>query len=668
MIRFILMQLPFNFAAMKQFYPSRFVVAIFICALLHTACNHPSSPNKFADPELLKLAEFTDQRNADSVIAYLTNPQPMLRVEAAFALASMREPRAVDALHISLRDAIAEVRSASAYALGQTLHPSSIEPLALQLLNESDPASIIALAEAIGKIAGGLHASSTAEEWVENAANAIFNYERVDSIGVHATAKAAFWMHNSGWGDTRLINKLATLYPSQSTVNRRMIAYAMGRYRGAWYADTVQVNQFIASIANETDTLTLTAAMPVAGRSESGQAQRFIERLLRSTTTSQELLVAVCRAAGKHPQVSSADLLPLLQHPRRAVAEEACLALQSKKLLAEEIAAIRNVQTGLSLAMQAATTRLLHLQGDSLRLDSWLATIERATTAYDRLACIRVLGVSGISASTCLERALTLPDILQANAYTEAFIETHNQPNFPDTLNYANAMRALLMRADIGITALCAVELREEELIARDKLSLNDVLLQALSTLSLPKEIETANEIIRTLNGWGISPREEVQSGFNHPIDWDLVKTIPRRQRARIETTQGTIEIELHVEEAPGSVASFVSLCKTGFYNGKTFHRVVPNFVAQGGCPRGDGMGGTEYTLRSEFRLHDYRTGSVGLASSGPDTESCQWFITHVPTPHLEGRYTIFAHVVKGMEIVQFIEVGDTIHKVTLVD
>jgi cyclophilin family peptidyl-prolyl cis-trans isomerase len=159
---------------------------------------------------------------------------------------------------------------------------------------------------------------------------------------------------------------------------------------------------------------------------------------------------------------------------------------------------------------------------------------------------------------------------------------------------------------------------------------------------------------------------EELKAAHNHPIDWNLVKSIPRKQQARITTSKGEIIIELHVEDAPGSVASFVQLVRSGFYDGKYFHRVVPNFVIQGGCPRGDGMGGTDYTLRSEFRLHDYRTGSVGLASSGPDTESCQWFITHNATPHLNGRYTAFGKVVQGMEVVHKLKIGDVIQEIKI--
>jgi cyclophilin family peptidyl-prolyl cis-trans isomerase len=87
----------------------------------------------------------------------------------------------------------------------------------------------------------------------------------------------------------------------------------------------------------------------------------------------------------------------------------------------------------------------------------------------------------------------------------------------------------------------------------------------------------------------------------------------------------------------------------------------VPDFVAQGGDPRGDGSGSTPYTLRSELAQLVYGAGAVGLASAGKDTESCQFFFTHQPTPHLDGRYTIFAQVVKGMDVAQQLEIGDRI-------
>jgi cyclophilin family peptidyl-prolyl cis-trans isomerase len=144
------------------------------------------------------------------------------------------------------------------------------------------------------------------------------------------------------------------------------------------------------------------------------------------------------------------------------------------------------------------------------------------------------------------------------------------------------------------------------------------------------------------------------------------VQTLKADQKVLLRTNKGEITLQLFVEEAPGSVANFVELVKQGFYNGKNFHRVVPNFVVQGGCPRGDGWGGSDYTIRSEFADLHYEEGTVGLASAGKDTESCQWFITHNRVPHLDGRYTIFAKVVSGMDVAHQLQISDKIEKVEL--
>ena len=136
---------------------------------------------------------------------------------------------------------------------------------------------------------------------------------------------------------------------------------------------------------------------------------------------------------------------------------------------------------------------------------------------------------------------------------------------------------------------------------------------------------------------------------------------------ASFETDRGPIKVELFPEKAPLTVANFVNLARRGFYDGLNFHRVVPNFVAQGGDPRGDGWGGTDYTIRSEFADLHYEEGTVGLASAGKDTESCQWFITHNTVPHLDGRYTIFAKVVSGLNVVHQLQIGDKILKAELV-
>jgi cyclophilin family peptidyl-prolyl cis-trans isomerase/HEAT repeat protein len=127
------------------------------------------------------------------------------------------------------------------------------------------------------------------------------------------------------------------------------------------------------------------------------------------------------------------------------------------------------------------------------------------------------------------------------------------------------------------------------------------------------------------------------------------------------ETDRGTLRLRCFAEDAPIHVASFIDLVEKGHYDGLPWHRVVPNFVIQGGDPRGDGWGGAGYLLRDEINRKRYERGTVGMPKAGKDTGGGQLFITHVPTPHLDGNYTVFARVISGVEVVDRIEVGDRI-------
>ena len=135
---------------------------------------------------------------------------------------------------------------------------------------------------------------------------------------------------------------------------------------------------------------------------------------------------------------------------------------------------------------------------------------------------------------------------------------------------------------------------------------------------------------------------------------------------ALIQTERGIITIAFDHARAPVTVESFVSLARAKFFDGIAFHRVVPNFVAQDGCPRGDGWGGPGYEIPCEYNARSYETGTVGMALSGKDTGGSQWFVTLSPQPRLEGRYTVFGIVTRGMDVVERIMPGDRIVKVTL--
>jgi cyclophilin family peptidyl-prolyl cis-trans isomerase len=136
----------------------------------------------------------------------------------------------------------------------------------------------------------------------------------------------------------------------------------------------------------------------------------------------------------------------------------------------------------------------------------------------------------------------------------------------------------------------------------------------------------------------------------------------------KLETVRGDVYMDLYPRAAPFSVTSILKLAtQRGFYRGLAFHRVVPNFVVQGGDPRGDGWGGPGYAIRSEFSMLSFETGSVGLASAGKDTEGSQFFITHSPQPHLDGRYTVVGKVTSGMDVVDRIEPDDRIYDLSII-
>ena len=138
--------------------------------------------------------------------------------------------------------------------------------------------------------------------------------------------------------------------------------------------------------------------------------------------------------------------------------------------------------------------------------------------------------------------------------------------------------------------------------------------------------------------------------------------------RVSLETDRGTVELELHARYAPQTVNNFVFLAREGFYDGITFHRVIADFMVQGGDPTGTGRGGPGYRFEDEFKDNPLRheKGVISMANAGPGTNGSQFFITHSPQPHLDGRHTVFGKVTAGQAVVDAIRQGDHIIRVTV--
>ncbi len=143
-----------------------------------------------------------------------------------------------------------------------------------------------------------------------------------------------------------------------------------------------------------------------------------------------------------------------------------------------------------------------------------------------------------------------------------------------------------------------------------------------------------------------------------------------RTYRARIETERGTITLDLYAPHAPQTVNNFIFLAREGFYDGVAFHRVIADFMIQGGDPTGSGRSGPGYRFADETQGNPLKhgTGSLSMANAGPDTNGSQFFITHAPQPHLDGKHTVFGKVIEGQDVVDAIRQGERMLRVVIED
>lgn len=311
---------------------------------------------------------------------------------------------------------------------------------------------------------------------------------------------------------------------------------------------------------------------------------------------------------------------------------------------------------------------------------------------------LRALGTSGDPGGlpTLLEGARST-DPVRACGALEGLLSLIHRTDDPASVipSVRAAIIGSLASGDVAVTGTAAGALTDS--LLRDD-SVVPSLLGALASQRLPDDLEALQEIIRALGEIGdtravLPLLDQLRSAdrsialtaaraltritgtdylsrvppspepFTTDFDFGYLRSLPETLMVSIETSRGRITAAFYRDAAPFTVMAIIKLAEQrGFYRGLTFHRVVPNFVTQGGCPRGDGWGGPGFTLRSEFSMRTYGDGTIGIASAGKDTEGSQFFITHSPQPHLDGRYTIIGQVVEGMEVVRSLQRDDRIY------
>lgn len=625
------------------------------------------------------ILDLQDRQLTDSLTPYLSHPDPSLRYRAAMAFASVKDSTVIHALGTLLSDVHPEVRAAAAFALGQ-LQISQAEDVLVHGFDAVDSSQAYihanaSILEAVGK---------TGNENSLRFLSTIKSYDIGDSVLILGQARGIYRFALRGItlpeGTEAMVDLMAS---TQLPASIRLIA--SNYLLRARNIDTKgHLSTLIPVFRQDRDPLIRMCIATALGKSRDDQALSVLKSSY-SKERDYRVKCNIIRALNFYPYLDGKSLaFTALTDDNLHVARTAAQYLVDKSNAADakQLRAIARgklpweVKSLLYLATEKYMTRNYAITKTNMHSEivDWF---QRSQNPYEKAALLKALAGDATNFQTIYDLGFRADHPAVRTAAVEGIAEIA----LGDDLPAAYGNKAGAIRRDLGTYLIQAITSGDVAMIAVASSALSDdvfsafapgrldVMQQSLEQLELPKAIETYNALaacISKVNGETFVPKS---LDYNHSIDWNLVSGLNDTVTAELITSAGTINLELYTDLAPGSVANFVQLSRDRFYNGKNFHRVVPNFVIQGGCPRGDGYGSLDYSIRSEFvPIYYADEGYLGMASAGNHTEGTQWFITHSPTPHLDGNYTIFGRVRSGMDVVHAIQVGDEIREVNIVN
>ena len=631
-------------------------------------------------PALQAVVELQVRRDGDGLIAALASSDSLVRARAAFALGSVQDPDAVPALRRLLSDPIPAVRADAAFALGQSADSTAGVALTVALRTEATPAVLVEVLDALGKTGGAADLDGVLGARLPDVlepARALA-LARFGLRGVTSPAWAA-------WLGARL--------QAPDPALRHAAAYALTRVDpAAWRSQAPAVRAAFDALGDDPARMRLARAL---GRLAAPEDAARLGRALtddadwRTRVNAARALGALADGAGR------TALAAALDDDVALVAQTAAdvLAQSDTPNAADVDLALGLVASGRPWPVQAAVLPLLARAG---RADAVLAWSDRQRDPFARAAALRALGESDDgTALTRLFSDAREGDAQAAAAALGALVARWETGEY-EPRRFFDAFAHGLRRADLATTTITAPVLADSAFWG---LGTAEVLREVYAALRAPADVEPMAAILgaigRVRDGSEVDflvgvaleghpvLREAARDALNDrlvdgvdvvlagggtdgttSIDWDYLQRVGARPRIVFETTRGRVVVELDTESAPQTVQLLTTTAASGRYDGVPFHRVVPNFVVQGGDYfRRDGYGGPETPIRSEFTRLRYETATAGMASAGKDTEGVQFFVTHSAQPHLDGRYTAFGRVVEGQDVVDRLLVGDVVRR-----
>jgi cyclophilin family peptidyl-prolyl cis-trans isomerase/HEAT repeat protein len=688
---------------------------------------HYSQPSSNKQREILILQ---DQRSLGEgkLYTFLKDKDAEIRYRAAVALANIQDSSSIDALAESLTDQNSKVRTASAFALGQIGGSRSANILLKIFNNEKQSIVLGRILEALGK-SGDLKSLDSAFSLsekrgkiisekdmllcivrfairqIKNERSILECFKLIDSKNPEIRSSALYALWRSAPNELidleilRQKDKLIKLTVDKNADVRMQLAAVLSK------SNVNNIDEILdgleATEKRENDWHVWVQII----RARSGQAIRNKEVLKRMPEylkmNNNHLKITTLQAINglSTELIRQSEMYDILKSDILKIAEDTIRIIESVrgnaflvlgKHYPGELSRFKGL---LENAQISSRIKAKLLEGISLKSN------------YQNYAILQA-NLNNESTSVSMAAWDFIRPMLYPAVINSFNLDSVGKSNLPNVI--FKEAKISISKKDMGISTLVAsmfsdsmsfLMFRNSELA--DKIV--DELIEAYREMKSPDDYEARQSFVQALGSiknvravpfleeammkseqgiaadaksalHNITKREyseqKNKSAIQHysEDDWNVFDRIKQKSKVKIITKHGEIIVELFKEYAPFTVLNFVKLVKNKFYDGLIFHRVVPDFVVQGGDPRGDGWGGPGYNMRTEISLVNYERGSCGIASAGKDTEGCQFFITHISTPHLDGRYTIFAKVVKGMDIVDRIQVGDQIQAIQLIE
>ena len=664
---------------------------IFIWVIFNSACipvkkdqSNSSTPDvidlqsafiDLQDSTIRRVLNTQNDQNLNALYSYFHSPSVSVRYATALALGSVRDSTAADTLAYLLKDQNVHVASAAAFSLG-LLGAGKSQSALINAFRQYDTSGINspingAILESIGRLgtADFLHAMATVETYKPSDTllllgqiRGIFRYMLRGITDVSGTATAVRYLSDG-------------VYPQEV---RLMAAHYLARGKN------LDLSSFSDPLINtynkETDKDIKLPLIIALGKTKSGAALDAIkeaisingdDRLssnaihaLSNFDYSQAKPIVMNALRNKSISIATAALSYLNNFGRESDANDYRNAARENLPWQVKVPLLGIANKNFSYAYGITKG---NVNGELKSI------LSRTDNIQEKIACIKGLGADPKNIKFLLEigQQSELPAI--HSAVMEAGSEVIKSKYFSSAFGSAgeNIKKDIITFITSKLSTGDNAALEIIESAAKDenlKKSIDIASIEQIKS-SLSSNPYATYMLTKTLNALKGTQEALTPMSNYKKLSADDYKMIGISNYAEIVTDKGNIKLHLLKNIAPATVMNFVRLGKAEFFNGKNFHRVVPNFVIQGGCPRGDGYGDMDYSIRSETPpIYYNKAGMVGMASSGNHTESCQFFITHSPTPHLDGNYTIFAEVIAGMEVVNAIQIGDKIQRINFTE